>query len=110
MIVKVALSLLIFSIGGFRHNMSPENILPRVYTLPNCPKCDKLKGWLSEKQIDFDVKPFDTEAQTDFIMRNMFGNPPILELGESFAPSEELFPEEKLDEKRAFEVLGIAKA
>ena len=56
------------------------------------------------------MKPFDTEAQTDFIMRNMFGNPPILELGESFAPSEELFPEEKLDESKAFEVLGIAKA
>ena len=110
MIVKVALSLLTFSIGGFRHNMSPENTLPRVYTLPDCPKCEVLKGWLSEKQIDFDVKPFDTEAQTDFIMRNMFGNPPILELGESFAPSEELFPEEKLDERKAYEVLGIAQA
>ena len=90
--------------------MSPENMLPRVYTLPDCPKCDKLKGWLSEKQIDFDVKPFDTEAQTDFIMRNIFGNPPILELGEVFAPSEELFLNEKLDETKALEVLGIAKA
>ena len=109
MVVKVALSRLIFSIGGFRHNMSPENMLPRVYTLPDCPKCDKLKGWLSEKQIDFDVKPFDTEAQTDFIMRNIFGNPPILELGEAFAPSEELFLDEKLDETRILEVLGIAE-
>jgi glutaredoxin len=90
--------------------MSPENTLPRVYTLPDCPKCDKLKGWLSEKQIDFDVKPFDTEVQTDFIMRNVFGNPPILELGESFAPSEELFLDEKLDETKILEVLGIAKA
>jgi len=43
-------------------------------------------------------------------MRNMFGNPPILELGESFAPSEELFPDENLDENKALEVLGIAKA
>ena len=109
MVVKVALSRLIFSIGGFRHNMSTENMLPRVYTLPDCPKCDKLKGWLSEKQIDFDVKPFDTEAQTDFIMRNIFGNPPILELGEAFAPSEELFLDEKLDETRILEVLGIAE-
>ena len=32
------------------------------------------------------------------------------ELGESFAPSEELFPNEKLDENKALEVLGIAKA
>jgi len=89
--------------------MSTVNMLPRVYTLPDCPKCDKLKGWLSEKQIDFDVKPFDTEAQTDFIMRNIFGNPPILELGEAFAPSEELFLDEKLDETRILEVLGIAE-
>jgi hypothetical protein len=43
-------------------------------------------------------------------MRNMFGNPPILELSESFAPSEALFPDEKLDETKAFEVLGTAKA
>ena len=85
-------------------------MLPRVYTLPDCPKCEMLKGWLSDKKIEFDVKPFDTEVQTDFIMRNMFGNPPILELGESFAPSEDLFPDEKLDETRALEVLGIAKA
>jgi glutaredoxin len=110
MVVNVAPSRLIFSIGGFRHNMSLAETLPRVYTLPDCPKCDKLKGWLSEKQIDFDVKPFDTEVQTDFIMRNVFGNPPILELGESFAPSEELFLDEKLDETKILEVLGIAKA
>lgn len=110
MVAKVGISRLIFSIGGFRHIMSTANMLPRVYTLPDCPKCEELKGWLSEKQIDFDVKPFDTEAQTDFIMRNMFGNPPILELGESFAPSEELFPNEKLDENKVLEVLGIAKA
>jgi glutaredoxin len=83
---------------------------PRVYTLPDCPKCDKLKKWLSDRGVEFDVRDFDTEAQTDFIMRNMFGNPPILELGESFAPSEELFTDEKLDETKALEVLGVAKA
>lgn len=53
---------------------------PRVYTLPACPKCDVLKEWLSERAIDFEEKAFDTEAQLDFIMRNFFGNPPILEL------------------------------
>ena len=109
MIENYTISLPIFSIGGIRHNMSPESTLPRVYTLPECPKCEVLKGWLSEKQIEYDVKPFDTEAQTDFIMRNMFGNPPILELGVSFAPSEELFSEDKLDERKVYEVLGIAK-
>jgi glutaredoxin len=77
-----------------------------VYTLPDCPKCDTIKEWLKKKEIDFDVRWFDTEAQTEFIMKNMFGNPPILTYGERIEPSESLFQEEMLKENMVLEVLG----
>jgi glutaredoxin len=78
----------------------------RVYTLPDCPKCDKLKKWLGDRGVEFDVSDFDTEAQTDFIMKNMFGNPPFLEVGETAFSSEDLFKEEELDEAKVLEVLN----
>lgn len=83
---------------------------PRVYTLPDCYKCEILKGWLKEKGIEFEERAFDTDAQLEFIMRNMFGNPPILELEDRAASSEELFPIGALDELRAMEVLRLDKA
>ena len=89
--------------------MGSTGLRPSVYTLPDCPKCETLKGWLTEKGVDFDVKVFDTEIQLEFIMRNMFGNPPILEIGEKAAPSEELFPNEVLDEMKVEEFLELAK-
>jgi hypothetical protein len=60
--------------------------------------------------MEFDELAFDTETQLEFIMKNFFGNPPILEVGESAFPSEELFQDELLDEAKMSEVLGIAKA
>ncbi len=83
---------------------------PRVYSVPACPKCDALKGWLKERAIEYEEKAFDTEAQLGFIMRNMFGNPPILEIGDKVASSEEIFPSEILDERKVREFLGYAKA
>jgi len=77
-----------------------------VFTLPDCVKCDELKDWLQEKGVDYDVKSFTTEVQLEFLMNNMFGNPPILEVGETAMPSEVMFPNEVLDEERVTEALG----
>ena len=80
-----------------------------IYSLPDCPKCDILKDFLKSKQIDFETDWFDTENQTDFVMMNVFGNPPILALGkkEIVRPSEELFEGETLIEGRVSEMLRI---
>jgi hypothetical protein len=43
-------------------------------------------------------------------MKNMFGNPPILEADERFASSEELFPNEVFNEEKVLEVLDHGKA
>ena len=85
--------------------MSAIDQCVRVYSLPDCPKCDKLKAWLKGHKINFEPLWFDTEAQTNFIMRNIFGNPPILEKGDTVKPSEELFDKEELKEEIVKEVL-----
>ncbi len=85
--------------------MSAIDQCVRVYSLPDCPKCDQLKDWLKGHEINFESLWFDTEAQTRFIMKNIFGNPPILEKGEAVKPSEELFDKEELREEIVMEVL-----
>jgi len=79
-----------------------------VYSLPDCPKCDKLKKFLESSKVDFEARWFDTEAQTDFIMMNMFGNPPILTLEDNtrVEPSETLFEGEELKQDLVLEVLN----
>lgn len=82
----------------------------RLYTLPDCVKCDELKEWLEIKGEAYETKSFTTETQLDFIMKNMFENPPILEMDERLASSEELFPNDLLNEEKVWEVLGHGKA
>jgi glutaredoxin len=79
-----------------------------VYSLPDCPKCEKLKDFLKGSDVDFEARWFDTEAQTDFIMMNMFGNPPILTVGDNarVEPSENLFDGEKLKQDIVLEALN----
>lgn len=79
----------------------------RVYTLPHCPLCEKLKSKLRELGVEFEEVPFDTDVQVELIMKNVFGNPPILEVGSRVASSEELFEEEILREDELREVLGL---
>jgi len=77
-----------------------------VYSLPDCPKCDKLKEYLKNKGVEFEARWFDTEAQTGFIMMNMFGNPPILTAGSAVRPSEEMFEGYNLKEDKVEEALS----
>jgi glutaredoxin len=72
--------------------MCAVNPVAKIYSLPDCHKCEELKAYLKGREIPFEAKWFDSEAQTEFVMRNMFGNPPILEVGERCAASEEMFP------------------
>ena len=84
--------------------------IPRVFTLPSCPRCDSLKGWLRARGVEFEERPFDTEAHVEFIMRNVFGNPPILEAGARALSSDELFAGDALLEDRLREALVSEKA
>jgi len=90
--------------------MGSAKISTKVYTLPDCPNCTTLKRWLEEHEIPFEEKAFDTEVQLDFIMRNMFGSPPILEVGSRTLQSEELFSDMELDEEKVKEALEPEEA
>lgn len=76
----------------------------RVYTLSGCSHCETLKGWLKKKGVSYEEKPFDSEAQADFIMKNIFSDPPILELGSGVFTYEDLFHGEELNEEKLKEV------
>jgi glutaredoxin len=87
--------------------MSASNSVARVYSLPDCKKCEELKAWMKERNLIFESKWFDSEAQTEFVMRNIFGNPPILELGDRYAAAEEMFPGGVLSEGVVRDVLYV---
>lgn len=98
------------SVLGVNEITVSDRSIPQVFTLPDCHRCELLKEWLNNRGVAFDTKPFDTEAQTEFIMMNMFGNPPILQVSDNLASSEEMFSDEVLNEEKILEVLGIGEA
>jgi glutaredoxin len=77
-----------------------------VYTIPQCHRCEELKRWLREHGMSFEERTMDTEARVELIMRNVFGDPPIIELGARTVSHEGFFRDEALDEERLMEVLG----
>jgi len=76
----------------------------KLYTMPGCHKCHILAEKLKEMGVGFEERRFDTDAQLEFIMRDYFGNPPILEAPDRTACAEDLFDDhgnlipEKLDQ------------
>jgi len=62
-----------------------------IYTQPGCSKCDTLKEWFKNEGIEFEEKLFDTEAQTEMIMMNIFDDPPFLGVNGKVMSSSELF-------------------
>jgi glutaredoxin len=87
--------------------MSESKSVAKVYSLPDCKKCEVLKKYMKDKGIPFDAKWFDTEAQTEFVMMNMFGNPPVLVLADRMASAEDMFPGGELNEDVVRGVLNV---
>ena len=80
-----------------------------VFTQPGCKNCDILKNWLASKKIKYEDKLFDTEAQTEMIMRNMFGSPPFLEVNGEVVSSTEIFETDGDVKPSVFEFLVSAE-
>lgn len=81
-----------------------------VYTIPQCHRCEELKRWLREHGIGFEERLMDTDARVELIMRDVFGDPPIIEMGTRTVPYEAFFKDEALDEERLMEVLRAEEA
>ncbi|MGQ9513869.1 MAG: glutaredoxin domain-containing protein [Thermoproteota archaeon] len=73
----------------------------RVYTTPNCVRCEQLKRWLKNNGIDFEEMDLSsTEVQAELIMKDVYStSSPILQIEKSFILAKELFEGERLNEK-----------
>ncbi len=76
-----------------------------VFTIPHCHRCEELKRWLRGRGVSFEERQLDTEARVELIMKNIFGDPPIIEVGSKTISYEAFFDGEALDEERLMEVL-----
>ena len=79
----------------------PENSQLVVYTLELCPNCDLLKGFLKKNGIAYSERDLSSaESLTELRVNGVFVNEaPVLQIGEDFFTSADLFPTGKLDEK-----------
>jgi len=65
-----------------------------IYTLPTCPWCHKLKGWLKEKGIDFEDRDVSSDQANVAEMQEKSGqlSVPVIDIGGKiivgFAPEE----------------------
>jgi len=70
-----------------------------VYTLEHCPNCELLKGFLKTKGSRYSERDLSSaESLTELRLNGVFVNEaPVLQKGEVFYTSADLFPAGKLD-------------
>ena len=73
-----------------------------VYTLEHCPNCELLKGFLKKKGHRYSERDLSSaESLTELRVNGVFVNEaPVLQKGENFYTSTDLFPGGRLDEER----------
>jgi len=77
----------------------PKNPQLIVYTLELCPNCDLLKGFLKKNGHPFSERDLSSaESLTELRVNGVFVNEaPVLQNGDDFYTSADLFPAGKLD-------------
>ena len=81
-----------------------------VYSLEMCPHCEILKKFLKARGYGYSEKDLSTaEALTELRVNGVFVNEaPVLQQGEDFYTSDDLFPGGALDEKELGAILSGA--
>jgi hypothetical protein len=79
-----------------------------VYTLEHCPNCDLLKGFLKKSGIRYSERDLSSaESLTELRMNGVFVNEaPVLQKGDDFYTSADLFPAGKLDTERIAKLIS----
>ncbi len=79
----------------------------KIFTTDNCPRCDKLKGFLSELGADYDEEDMaDPDSRAELAMNDVFvTSAPVLKVRESFFTINDIFDEVSLDEEKVEEAL-----
>jgi glutaredoxin len=86
----------------------PENPQLIVYTLELCPNCDLLKGFLKKNGHPYIERDLSTpESLTELRVNGVFVNEaPVLQKGEDFFTSSDMFPSGKLDETQIAKLIS----
>jgi len=81
-----------------------------VYSLETCPHCEMLKKSLKKGGYKYSERDLSTaEALTELRINGVFVNEaPVLQRGEEFYTTADLFPTGELDEKKLSEILSGA--
>lgn len=77
-----------------------------VYSSQNCPKCEILKRYLVEKNIEHSVRMVeDSEARVDALMLEIYQTPALVS-GEKVLHQRDIFPRGILEEAVILSFLG----
>ena len=81
-----------------------------VYTLETCPHCVMLKNFLKKGEYTFSERDLSTaEALTELRVNSVFVNEaPVLQHGDDFYTTDDIFPGGALDEKKLGAILSGA--
>lgn len=79
-----------------------------VYTLEFCPNCDLLKGFLKKAGHSYTERDLTTpESLTELRVNGVFVNEaPVLQKGDDFYTSADMFPSGKIDEKHIAQLIS----
>ena len=82
-----------------------------VFSTKKCPNCVTLKKWLNGNKIKFKEKDMtEPEVMSELIMSDVYSlSAPVLQIGEKFLLPNEMFKENRLEEKLLIETLGVKK-
>ncbi len=81
--------------------------MTKVYTTSNCPRCEKLKKYLSKKEIDYEEKNMtEPEARTQLAMDEVFAkSAPILKTKENYYKLNTLFNQNTLKKQKLDQII-----
>ncbi len=79
-----------------------------VYSLECCPHCEELKGFLKKKGCTYTERDLSSaESLTELRVNGVFVNEaPVLQKGDDFFTSDDMFPGGKLDEKEIAKIIS----
>ena len=88
----------------------PKTVPLIVYTLESCPHCVMLKNFLEKGGYAFSERDLSTaEALTELRVNGVFVNEaPVLQRGDDFYTTDDLFPGGALDERKLSSILSGA--
>ncbi len=79
-------------------------MLCRVYTTPECPRCEQLKSFLKSRGVSFEVMDMTTaEALTELRVNGIFTlAAPVLQIDDRFYTTNDLFDGDRLKDLDIF--------